>query len=148
MLFRSVSGPRTAVAAELPASADFATGRANFNQADFEAAVRRTQEYVRAGDCVQVVLSRRTDVDFKGDPLDLYRVLRHVNPSPYMFVIETGKGFDAVGASPEVNVRLTGRLCEIRPIAGTRPRGADEAADRRLEAELLADPKEIGRAHV
>jgi anthranilate synthase component 1 len=59
-----------------------------------------------------------------------------------MFVLETGRGFDVVGASPEVNVRLTGRRCEIRPIAGTRPRGADEAADRQLEAELLADPKE------
>jgi len=137
-----VTGPRAAVAAELPAAAELATGRANFSQADFEAAIRRTQEYVRAGDCVQVVLSRRTDVTFKGDPLDLYRVLRHVNPSPYMFVLETGRGFDVVGASPEVNVRLTGRLCEIRPIAGTRPRGADEAADRQLEAELLADPKE------
>jgi anthranilate synthase component 1 len=88
------------------------------------------------------VLSRRTDVPFKGEPLDLYRVLRHVNPSPYMFVIETGLGFDVVGASPEVNVRLTGRRCEIRPIAGTRPRGIDEAADRKLEADLLADPKE------
>lgn len=137
-----VTGPRTAVAAELPAAAGLATGRTNFTQPAFEAAIRRTQEYVRAGDCVQVVLSRRTDVPFKGDPLDLYRVLRHVNPSPYMFVLETGRGFDVVGASPEVNVRLTGRLCEIRPIAGTRPRGADEASDRRLEAELLADPKE------
>ena len=137
-----VTGPRAAVAAELPGSADFAQGVANVGQEAFEAAVRRTQEYVRAGDCVQVVLSRRTDVPFKGDPLDLYRVLRHVNPSPYMFILETGRGFDVVGASPEVNVRLTGRLCEIRPIAGTRPRGADEAADRQLESELLADPKE------
>ena len=137
-----VTGPRAAVAAELPAVAGLATGQANFTQEAFEAAIRRTQEYVRAGDCVQVVLSRRTDVAFKGDPLDLYRVLRHVNPSPYMFVLETGQGFDVVGASPEVNVRLTGTRCEIRPIAGTRPRGADEMADRKLEAELLADPKE------
>jgi len=137
-----VTGPRAAPAAELPAVAGFAEGKGNVDQPGFEAAVRRTQEYVRAGDCVQVVLSRRTDVPFKGDPLDLYRVLRHVNPSPYMFALETGGGFDMVGASPEVNVRLTGRRCEIRPIAGTRPRGADEAADRRLEAELLADPKE------
>jgi anthranilate synthase component 1 len=137
-----LAGPRAAPAAELPAVAGFAQGKGNIDQDAFEAAVRRTQEYVRAGDCVQVVLSRRTDVPFKGDPLDLYRVLRHVNPSPYMFALETGRGFDMVGASPEVNVRLTGRRCEIRPIAGTRPRGADEAADRRLEAELLADPKE------
>ena len=137
-----VTGPRAAVAAELPAAAELAQGQANITEAAFEANIRRTQEYIRAGDCVQVVLSRRTDVPFAGDPLDLYRVLRHVNPSPYMFVIETGRGFDVVGASPEVNVRLTERRCEIRPIAGTRPRGADEAADRRLEAELLADPKE------
>jgi anthranilate synthase component 1 len=137
-----VTGPRAAQAAELPDAAGFAVGQSNVSQPDFEAAVRRTQEYVRAGDCVQVVLSRRTDVPFKGEPLALYRVLRHVNPSPYMFVIETGLGFDVVGASPEVNVRLTGRRCEIRPIAGTRPRGIDEAADRKLEADLLADPKE------
>ena len=137
-----VTGPRAAQAAELPTSAALATGKANISQPQFESAIKRAQEYIRAGDCVQVVLSRRTDVDFKGDPLDLYRVLRHVNPSPYMFVIETKLGFDVVGASPEVNVRLTGRRCEIRPIAGTRPRGTDEADDRRLEAELLADPKE------
>ena len=137
-----VTGPRATQAAELPTSAALATGKANISQPQFESAIKRAQEYIRAGDCVQVVLSRRTDVDFKGDPLDLYRVLRHVNPSPYMFVIETKLGFDVVGASPEVNVRLTGRRCEIRPIAGTRPRGTDEADDRRLEAELLADPKE------
>ena len=88
------------------------------------------------------MLSRRIDVPHAGDPLSLYRVLRQVNPSPYMFALETGRGFDLVGASPEVNVRLTGRRCEIRPIAGTRPRSADPAEDRRLEAELLADPKE------
>ena len=137
-----VTGPRAALAAELPAAATFATGQANVSQPAFEAAIRQTQEYIRAGDCVQVVLSRRIDVGFQGDPLDLYRVLRHVNPSPYMFVMETDRGFDVVGASPEVNVRLTGRRCEIRPIAGTRPRGADETTDRLLESELLADPKE------
>ncbi len=138
----AVTGPCAATPAELPAVAGFAEGRGNVSQEAFESSVRRAQEYVRAGDCVQVVLSRRTDVPFKGGSLDLYRVLRHVNPSPYMFALETGAGFDMVGASPEVNVRLTGRRCEIRPIAGTRPRGSDEAADRRLEAELLADPKE------
>ena len=137
-----ITGPRAAVAAELPAVAEFATGQANFSQERFESAILKTQEYIRAGDCVQVVLSRRTDVAFKGDPLDLYRVLRHVNPSPYMFVMETGRGFDVVGASPEVNVRLTGRLCEIRPIAGTRKRGVTHAEDLALEKELLADEKE------
>jgi anthranilate synthase component 1 len=141
-LKKIVTGPRAATDAEMPAVAEFAQGQANVSQEKFTASLKRTQEYIRAGDCVQVVLSRRTDVPFKGNPLDLYRVLRHVNPSPYMFVIETKQGFDVVGASPEVNVRLTGRRCEIRPIAGTRPRGVDEAADRQLEVDLLADPKE------
>lgn len=137
-----VTGPSAAQDAELPTSKDFAVGQSNVSQSNFEKSIKRVQEYIKAGDCVQVVLSRRTDVEFKGEPLDLYRVLRHVNPSPYMFVIETGLGFDVVGASPEVNVRLTKRRCEIRPIAGTRPRGEDEVADRKFEADLLADPKE------
>ena len=137
-----LSGPRAAAPVELLADAPLASGKGNVAQAAFEERVRQAQENIRAGDCVQIVLSRRIDVPGVGDALSLYRVLRQVNPSPYMFVLETGRGFDLVGASPEVNVRLTGRRCEIRPIAGTRPRGADETADRRLEAELLADPKE------
>jgi len=137
-----LSGPRAAEPVELAADAPLAEGRANREPAGFLAAVGRAQENIRAGDCVQIVLSRRIDVPHAGDPLSLYRVLRQVNPSPYMFALETGRGFDLVGASPEVNVRLTGRRCEIRPIAGTRPRSADPAEDRRLEAELLADPKE------
>ena len=138
----TLAGPRGAQPAELQTDAALASGQGNVTQANFEDRVRQAQENIRAGDCVQIVLSRRIDVPDVGDPLSLYRVLRQVNPSPYMFVLETGLGFDLVGASPEVNVRLTGRRCEIRPIAGTRPRGTDEAADRRLEAELLADPKE------
>lgn len=141
-LRETLSGPRAAEPVELKTEAPLATGKANISQADFQEHVRAAQESIRNGDCVQIVLSRRIDVANAGDPLDLYRVLRQVNPSPYMFVVETGRGFDLVGASPEVNVRLTGKRCEIRPIAGTRPRSDDEAADKRLEAELLADPKE------
>jgi anthranilate synthase component 1 len=114
----------------------------NFTRAAFEAAVLRAQEYIHAGDAVQVVLSQRFEHPFEGAALDLYRVLRYVNPSPYMFILESGAGFQVVGASPEVNVRLTGRAVEIRPIAGTRPRGATDADDKRLEDELLADEKE------
>ena len=137
-----LAGPRAAEPVELETEAPLAQGEANHSPGAFLAAVGRAQESIRAGDCVQIVLSRRMDVPHSGDPLALYRVLRQVNPSPYMFALETGRGFDLVGASPEVNVRLTGRRCEIRPIAGTRPRSADPAEDRRLEAELLADPKE------
>ena len=138
----TLAGPRAAEPAELEADAPLASGTSNVTQAAFEARVHQAQEAIRAGDCVQIVLSRRVDVAYEGNPLSLYRVLRQVNPSPYMFVVETGQGFDLVGASPEVNVRLTERRCEIRPIAGTRPRSADPVEDRRLEAELLADPKE------
>ena len=137
-----LAGPRAAEPVELATDAPLAQGVANHGPEAFLAAVASAQENIRAGDCVQIVLSRRIDVPHAGDPLSLYRVLRQVNPSPYMFALETGRGFDLVGASPEVNVRLTGRRCEIRPIAGTRPRSADPAEDRRLEAELLADPKE------
>lgn len=137
-----LAGPRAAEPVELETEAPLAKGEANQSPEAFLGAVARAQESIRAGDCVQIVLSRRMDVPHAGDPLALYRVLRQVNPSPYMFALETGRGFDLVGASPEVNVRLTGRRCEIRPIAGTRPRSSDPAEDRRLEAELLADPKE------
>jgi anthranilate synthase component 1 len=108
----TLAGPRAAQPAELQTDAPLATGRGNVAQDAFEDRVRQAQENIRAGDCVQIVLSRRIDVPGAGDPLSLYRVLRQVNPSPYMFVLETGLGFDLVGASPEVNVRLTGRRSE------------------------------------
>lgn len=113
----------------------------NFKRPDFEAAVEHVREYIRAGDVIQVVLSQRFEDDFKHDPLDLYRALRIVNPSPYMFILESAD-FAVVGASPEVHVRATHRRVEIRPIAGTRPRGADSAEDLAYEKDLLADPKE------
>ena len=113
----------------------------NFGQAGFEQLVTNTKEYIRAGDIFQIVLSQRFSKSFNRPPLDLYRTLRTVNPSPYMFILETGD-FALVGASPEVHVRLTGRKTEIRPIAGTRPRGKTPAEDATLEKELLADEKE------
>jgi anthranilate synthase component 1 len=114
----------------------------NFTQAKFEAAVNETKEFIRAGDVIQVVPSQRFSKPFDRAPLDLYRALRTVNPSPYMFILEAGD-FAIVGASPEVHVRLTDGLVEIRPIAGTRKRGATPAEDTALEKDLLADEKEL-----
>lgn len=113
----------------------------NFTQPDFEAAVAQVKAYVRAGDVIQTVLSQRFEKDFEPSAVDLYRALRTVNPSPYMFLLEGGD-FATVGASPEVHVRLTGDKVVIRPIAGTRHRGDSEAEDVALEEDLLADAKE------
>jgi len=113
----------------------------NFTRERFEAAVERTKEYIRAGDVIQVVGSQRFEADYAQPPIDLYRALRIVNPSPYMFCLETGD-YSVVGASPEVHVRSTAGQVEIRPIAGTRPRGKDEHEDAELEKDLLADAKE------
>jgi anthranilate synthase component 1 len=113
----------------------------NFTQERFEVAVDKVKDYVRSGDVIQTVLSQRFVKDFEPTPLDLYRALRTVNPSPYMFLMED-PDFAVVGASPEVHVRLTGDHVEIRPIAGTRHRGKTEAEDLALEQDLLADEKE------
>jgi anthranilate synthase component I len=113
----------------------------NFTKAAFEKMVDDSKEFIRAGDIFQIVLSQRFSREFTKTPLDLYRALRTVNPSPYMFLLDTGD-FSLVGASPEVHVRLTGRKVEIRPIAGTRPRGKTTDEDVALEKELLADDKE------
>jgi len=113
----------------------------NFARADFENSVRRCIEYIRAGDVIQVVLSQRLAVETKADPFDVYRTLRVVNPSPYMFYLRLGD-MTLVGASPEVMVKLEGDKITVRPIAGTRPRGATPEEDSALAAELLADPKE------
>lgn len=115
--------------------------RAEFARADFEAAVERAREYIRAGDIMQVVLSQRLSIPYGASPLDLYRALRTLNPSPYMYFVDLAD-FHIVGSSPEILVRLEDETVTVRPIAGTRPRGRDEAEDRRLEEELLADPKE------
>jgi anthranilate synthase component 1 len=113
----------------------------NFTQPEFEAAVNSAKEYVRSGDVIQTVLSQRFEKEFKPTPVDLYRALRTVNPSPYMFLLEDAD-FSVVGASPEVHVRLTEDKVEIRPIAGTRHRGNNEEEDLALEKDLLADEKE------
>lgn len=113
----------------------------NFTKKAFESAVDRIKEYIRAGDVIQTVLSQRFEKKFRSTPVDLYRALRTVNPSPYMVLIEDSD-FSIVGASPEVHVRLTKDEVEIRPIAGTRPRGKDEREDLAFEKDLLADRKE------
>jgi anthranilate synthase component 1 len=112
-----------------------------FTQAGFEQAVARSLEYIRAGDIMQVVLSQRLAIPFAAVPLDLYRALRTLNPSPYMYFLDL-QDFQIVGSSPEILVRLEAGEVTVRPIAGTRPRGRDDAHDRQLEDELLADPKE------
>ena len=108
----------------------------------FCASVRRAKEYIVAGDVMQVVLSQRSKRPFAASPLSLYRALRSLNPSPYMFYYDFGD-FHVVGASPEILVRKEGRTVTLRPIAGTRPRGATRDVDDTLAAELLADPKEL-----
>jgi len=113
----------------------------NTTRDEFEDMVRRGKEYIAAGDVFQFVPSQRFATDFPGSPVDLYRALRHVNPSPYMFILELD-GFALVGSSPEVHVRAIERRIDIRPIAGTRWRGKTPEEDDALAAELLADPKE------
>jgi anthranilate synthase component 1 len=108
----------------------------------YQAAVRRAKEYIAAGDIMQVVLSQRLSLPFTDSPLSLYRALRSVNPSPYMFYYDFGD-FHVVGASPEILVRKEGNAVTLRPIAGTRPRGATREADERFATELAADPKEL-----
>ncbi len=112
-----------------------------FTREGFEAAVERAKRYIVDGDLMQVVLSQRLSVAYTAAPLDLYRGLRVLNPSPYMFYLNL-KEFHIVGSSPEILVRVEDGEVTVRPIAGTRPRGAGAAQDQALEQELLADPKE------
>ena len=124
-----------------PAALDEADFVSGFTREGFIAAVERSKEYIRAGDVFQVVLSQRLSVPFSARPVDVYRALRALNPSPYMYFIDVG-GTQVVGSSPEILVRQQGGTVTVRPIAGTRPRGATPEEDAALEAELLADPKE------
>jgi anthranilate synthase component 1 len=116
--------------------------RSNFSREEFERAVRRAKEYIAAGDVFQVVLSQRFEAPFEGEPLDFYRCLRFINPSPYMFCLNFGADFSLVGSSPEMHVRLADDRVEIRPIAGTRARGVTQEEDEANAAQLLDDPKE------
>jgi len=113
----------------------------NTAPADYERMVRAAKEYIAAGDIFQVVLSQRFEAPFELPAFSLYRALRRVNPSPYLYFLDFG-GFAVAGSSPEILVKVSGGKVTIRPIAGTRPRGATPHEDQALEAELLADPKE------
>lgn len=124
-----------------PAALDESDFVSGFTREGFIAAVEKSQDYIRAGDVFQVVLSQRLSVPFRARPVDVYRALRAMNPSPYMYFIDTG-ATQVVGSSPEILVRQQGDTLTVRPIAGTRPRGRTPEEDSALEAELLADPKE------
>ena len=130
---------------EPPPKSDAATASAassEFGEENFKAAVSRAKQYIYDGDCMQVVLSQRLSQKFDASPLTLYRALRTLNPSPYMFYYNF-EDFHVVGASPEILVRLEQGAVTLRPIAGTRPRGATPAQDDALAKDLRADPKEI-----
>ena len=115
--------------------------RSNLTQAGFEKAVNTAKGYIKAGDIIQVVLAQRLETETPTDPFEIYRALRFINPSPYMFYLEL-EDLRVIGSSPETMVRLTGGTIELRPIAGTRRRGSTPEEERELEADLLADPKE------
>ncbi len=127
---------RSSVLAQVPEPAS------NMTQSGFHAMVEKAKEYIRAGDIFQVVPSQRFSVPFRLPPFSLYRALRRLNPSPFLFYLDLG-GFSIVGSSPEILVRLRDDQVTIRPLAGTRKRGATRAEDEELAADLLADPKEL-----
>jgi anthranilate synthase component I len=133
--------------AELP-PADIDSGeeatlayRSNFTRGQFEQSVKKCVEYIRAGDIFQVVISQRLELEIQSHPFEIYRTLRVVNPSPFMFYLRSPR-VTLVGSSPEIMVRVMGGQITVRPLAGTRRRGANDEEDRRLAEELLADPKE------
>ncbi|MCU7803360.1 MAG: anthranilate synthase component I [Candidatus Thiodiazotropha sp. (ex Lucinoma borealis)] len=132
--------PRDACGSERQISeSDFVSG---FTEQGYKQAVERIKQYILEGDCMQVVVSQRLSIPFQAPPLDLYRALRGLNPSPYMYYLNL-ESFHIVGSSPEILTRLEDGVVTVRPIAGTRRRGHNEEEDRILEAELLADPKEL-----
>jgi anthranilate synthase component I len=139
--------PRASLAAVLDPDAPEPDLRFRTRREDFLAAVRTAKEAIRDGEVFQVVLSQRLELDCPADPFDVYRVLRTVNPSPYMYYVRltdaAGTDFSVVGSSPETLVKVEGREVTTFPIAGSRPRGATPAADKTLADELLADPKEL-----
>ena len=118
---------------------DFISG---FTQNNFEDAVCKIKDYIVNGDAMQVVLSQRLSIPFQSKPINLYRALRSLNPSPYMYFLDL-EDFQIVGSSPEILVRLENNIVTVRPIAGTRPRGKDESEDIAFEKDLLQDPKEL-----
>ena len=137
---RLASGDGSEVAPR-PGFAELPDATANMSQVEFESAVRTAINYIEAGDAFQIVPSIRFETEFSGDTFAVYRALRLVNPSPFMFLVRSGD-FSIVGSSPELMSRARGGIADSRPIAGTRPRGTTPEMDRQLEEELLADPKE------
>ena len=135
-LQRPIDAPRTAARHDPTAIAS------NLTQDQYEDLVRRAKEYIVAGDVIQVVLAQRFECPLHAQPFNIYRCLRAVNPSPYMFFLRLGP-HTVLGASPEVMVRLEDREITVRPIAGTRPRGTEEKRDSEFERELASDPKEV-----
>jgi len=127
---------------EVPEESGGEAPRLAMSRGEFLDAVRRAKEHIRKGDIIQAVLSNRATVRTRRTPAEVYRVLRALNPSPYMYLLRMGD-LSVVGSSPEILVRLEGDVIQLRPIAGTRPRGGTPEEDRRFEADLLSDPKEI-----
>lgn len=138
-LYTALPCPPQAAAPVSVTETDF---HSEFGRAEFEAAVEQAKAYIQAGDIMQVVLSQRLSIPYQASPLSLYRALRQLNPSPYLFYFNLDSVF-VVGASPEILVRLEEGQVTVRPIAGTRPRGQTVEQDQALERELLADPKEL-----
>jgi anthranilate synthase component 1 len=138
-LRQPLTPPRPKSASRTVEEEHFVSG---FTEEGFKEAVERTKRYILDGDCMQVVLSQRLSIPFQASPIDLYRALRSLNPSPYMYFLNLGE-VHVVGSSPEILTRLEDGQVTVRPIAGTRRRGHSEEEDRALEAELLADPKEL-----
>lgn len=135
----SFSAPHVDTVEEIPSEQDYDL---HFKQSDFESAVERCKQYIHDGDIMQVVLSQRLSTPYAGKAIDVYRALRTINPSPYMYFLDVGD-FQIVGSSPEILVRVQGDTVTVRPIAGTRKRGENEHRDKELEAELLSDEKEL-----
>ena len=136
------SGPSTLQLVDIRPEGDVHLDyQSNFTQPEFEKAVEKCVEYIRAGDIFQVVLSQRLEVPLRAHPFEIYRTLRVVNPSPFMFYVRT-PSVTLVGSSPEVMVRVVDGQVTVRPLAGTRRRGRTEEEDHQLAEELLADPKE------
>ena len=136
-----LSGPSKLNPASIQEMEQIKSVEGNISEEEFKELVLQAKEFIKSGDIIQAVLSQRFSIPYSAPPINLYRAIRAINPSPYMFLLESND-FAVVGASPEVHVRLTGEDVLIRPIAGTRPRGQNETEDRELEADLLADEKE------
>lgn len=141
-VWRRLRGAVEEKASGLLAAQGAAEPVSNMSREDFHGMVGRVKEYIRAGDAFQVVVSQRFALPFELPPIELYRALRRLNPSPYLFILNFD-GFSVVGSSPEILVRVRDGVVTIRPIAGTRPRGKTAEEDKALAEELLADPKEL-----